>query len=172
MSSLVDAAMDKAHPNAWEGWRQNFADNKGLLAQNVKEGEGTLTPFDPSKVAGAMYKETPMKKFANASAAIMNNRPQPYAPNLAELLGASGASGILGTAVGHALNVGTDPGIEGFLVGGAIPGTLSLASRAAHPFFRSGPGQNMLRNFDPKVVAALLAQQGIKPKGEQPNPSQ
>lgn len=167
MANSLHGAMDTATANtplagAWSAWRQNWADLQGLkAASEAAGGEGTLKPLSPDAVVSSMHKRTPMRDVAEAGQGILGTRPPSYNLNTPAL---AGAASLLGLGAGHAVATGADAGIEGFLAGGAVPLAGQLIASPAQAVFRSRPGQNFLRNLDPKMVAALLANQGIQAK--------
>jgi len=170
MAQHLDAAMDAAHPGVWDQWRQNWADYEGLRAASESMGgEATAKPLSPDKVVGAMYRtDTPMYRTAENAQTVRAAHPKPYDPTTA----VSALGALLGPAAGAAYHGGivggSDLGIYGLL---AAPPLTAMASGGAGALFRGRAGQNLLRNMDPRMVAALLAQQGIRPKGapaEQP----
>lgn len=176
MAQHLDAAMDAAHPGVWDGWRQNWANYTGLRsAADRLGGEATLKPLSPDPVVGSMHRRTPMRDTAEAAQTIQGGRPEPYdfhtMTNLGHVVGA--LTGLVGAGAGayHGGLTGAETG--GLL--GLVPEIVAQGPQAATklmaPIFRSGGGQNFMRNLDPRVVSALLAQQGVRPKGgatEQP----
>src|SRR6202035_4925465 len=65
MAGHLDAAMDVAHPGAWNDWRDNFANYKGIqAASEPMGGAASVAPLSPDKVVSAMYRRTPMRDTA------------------------------------------------------------------------------------------------------------
>jgi hypothetical protein len=176
MAQHLDAAMDAAHPGVWNDWRQNWADLEGMQAEADRLGGAAgVAPFSPANIVKSMYRRTPMRDTAENLQTVQAAQPKPY--NTEAVGGLGHVAGMLGGALGlagvpGAFHGGFEPGIYGAIFPEvAAQGIKALASSGA-PFFRSAAGQNMLRNMDPKIVAGLLAQQGISPKGEVPQPPQ
>jgi hypothetical protein len=166
MSGILDNAMDQAHSGVWPQWRQNFGDLTGLEAAHAARA-GDLAPMDPAQILNNQYAVTPMYRTAEAAKTIQGKIPQPYNVNTPAL---AATTGLLGGFAGHYYG-GVEPGVEGFLMGGAVPVAGSMLGSTVGALARGKVGQNVLRNMDPRMVAALLAQQGIRPKGapaEQP----
>jgi hypothetical protein len=162
MAQHLDAAMDRAHPGAWDDWRTNHANLVGARASaDPMGGAATVSPLNPDKIVDAMYRRTPMRDTAENLQTVHAAQPKPY--DFTQALTALGAAGGLGAgAAYHGGLVGaSDLGIYGTLI---APTVAALAKGAAAPVFSSPGGQRFLRNLDPKVVAGLLAQQGITPK--------
>lgn len=171
MSGVLDQAMDTAHPGAWPQWRQGYGDLQGLRAAHAAR-DGDLAPMDPKQILQNQYAVTPMYRTAEAAKTIQGKIPQPYDVGALGHVGAMLAGGLGGTGI-----PGIVPGSAEHMIAGTIypevaaQGVKALA-RPLASVFQSGPGQNVLRNMDPKMVAALLAQQGISRKtapGEQPS---
>jgi hypothetical protein len=175
MAHTIDDAMDAAHPGAWPTQRENYADYMGLKAHADKlSGAAIVTPVSPDTITGTMYKKTPMYRTAEDAQTINAAQPQPYDFHTLSNLGhlASGIVGGVGAAVGATHGADLQGMLTGAETGGLlgfippmISGTVPSAAKLAAPMFRTGGGQNFLRNMDPKVVAGLLAQQGIRGKG-------
>jgi hypothetical protein len=175
MADHLDAAMDVAHPGVWNGWRQNWADYEGLRAAADKlGGEATLKPLSPDAVVNAMYRRTPMRDTAEAAQTIGGARPQPYNPDILGGLGHVGgllAGGVGLAGVPGAFHGGFEPMIAGAIYPEVAAQGLKSLAKVIPPVFSSAGGQRVLRNMDPRVAAALLAQQGVRGKGtpgEQP----
>lgn len=175
MASHLDDAMDHAHPGVWDGWRQNWADYEGLRAAADKlGGEATLKPLSPDAVVNAMHRRTPMRDTAEAAQTIGGARPQPYNPDIIGKLGhlAGAVGGLTGfTGVPGAFHGGYEPGLYGAIYPEVAAQGVKALTSLVPSVFSTGGGQRVLRNMDPRVVSALLAQQGIRPKGgaaEQP----
>lgn len=158
MAKQLDAAMGPQ----WDPWREQYANYIGHRAiSNSMGGAADTIPLNVDPMVSAMHRETPMWKTAQAAQAIDKGRPEPYDADLIGKLGhvAAGAGGIYG-----ALRGGNDEVLRNiFLPEALAQGTKALAS-FGQPFFRSGPGQRMIRNLDPSVTAALLAQEGVVAK--------
>jgi hypothetical protein len=169
MAGHLDAAMDVAHPGVWDGWRQNWADYEGLkAASDALGGEATTKPLSPDQIVNTMHRRTPMRDTAEAAQTIQGARPQPYdfgtISKIGHVIGALGG-------VGGAYHGGSEQALAGAIVPEIVGQGLPAAISLTQPLFRSGAGQNFMRNLDPRVVSALLAQQGVRPKGssaEQP----
>ena len=177
MAGHLDNAMDASTANgpyagAWGTWRQNWADLQGIKgASEAAGGPGTLEPLSPKAVVNSMHTRTPMRNVAEAGHGILGTRPPPYDVEAGPL---AAAASLIGLGTGHAVG-GTEGGVEGFLGAGAVPLAGKVLASPAQAMFRSRPGQNFLRNLDPKMVAALLANQGVQAKGapqQAPAPSQ
>ncbi len=172
MAGHLDTAMDASTAGgplagAWGTWRKNWADLQGIKAASTAAGgEGTLQPLSPDAVVSSMHKRTPMRDVAEAGQGILGTRPPPYNVEAGPL---AAASSLLGLGAGHAVG-GTEAGVEGFLGAGAVPLAGKMLASPIQAAFRSRPGQNFLRNMDPKMVAALLANQGIQAKGAPQTP--
>jgi hypothetical protein len=178
MANSLHGAMNNAtastpYAGAWNTWRQNWADLQGLKAASEGTGESTLQPLGPDKVVGAMHRRTPMRDVAEAGQGILGTRPPPYGVDsntMAHIAGAGlGAGGFLAGGGLHGAG-GYEPGVYGLLMGEVLPRAVGAMAAPVQAAFRSRPGQNFLRNLDPKMVAALLANQGIQAKGAPQTP--
>jgi hypothetical protein len=171
MAQHLDAAMDAAHPGVWDGWRQNWADYEGLrAASEAMGGEATAKPLSPDKVVSAMYRRTPMRDTAENAQTVRAAQPAPYDFSKAGkvLAGVGAAAGGAAGAYHGGIPGAGEAGLLGLF---GLPAIASAIPAAVGPIFRSAAGQNLLRNLDPRVVSALLAQQGVVGKGtpgEQP----
>jgi hypothetical protein len=163
MATTLDRAMDTAHPGVWDQWRQNYADYSGLkAASDALGGEATTKPLSPDQVVSTMHRRTPMRDTAEAAQTIQGARPQPYDFSTISKIGH--VIGALG-GVGGAYHGGSEQALAGAIVPEIVGQGLPAAISLTQPLFRSGAGQNFMRNLDPRVVSALLAQQGVRPKG-------
>src|ERR1700733_5468983 len=117
MAKNLDAAMDKAHPGAWDEWRDNHANLVGARASSEPMGgAATVSPMDPDKIVGAMYRRTPMRDTAEAAQTVHAAQPKPYDPS--SVLGGLGALAGLGAGTAyHGGMVGTNDAILGGVFG-------------------------------------------------------
>jgi hypothetical protein len=177
MSKVLDQSMDNAHPGVWPAARRAYADYSGLKSESDRLGGAAgVTPFSPDEINKSMYAHTPMRQIAEDAQTVGAAQPQPYDFGNLNQLGAliGGLTGGIGAGAGY-LHGGVPLAEAGGLLG-LVPGLVTAGAGAipklASPVFRTAGGQNFLRNMDPKMVAALLAQQGISRKGtpgEQPS---
>ena len=172
MASHLDNAMDTSTANTpyagqWDNWRTNWANLQGLkAASDAAGGEASLTPLNPSKVAGGMYKDTDLKRLAEAGEGILGTRPPTADFSTINNLG------HLAAAVGGGLGMthGTEAGLAGAIVPEAVGQGVPAALRLAQPMFRTQPVQRAVRNMDPRMMAAVLANEGVQPKATSGQP--
>ena len=171
MAQHLDAAMDAAHPGVWNDWRQQWANLQGMQAESDRLGGAAgVAPFSPANVVKSMYRRTPMRDTAENLQTVQAAQPAPYDFSKAGkvLAGAGAAVGGAAGAYHGGLPGAGEAGLLGLF---GLPAIASAIPAAVGPIFRSAAGQNLLRNLDPRVVSALLAQQGVRGKGtpgEQP----
>lgn len=171
MAQHLDAAMDHAHPGVWDNWRDHWADVQGMAgASEPMGGAATAHPLSPDAVVQSMQRRTPMRNFAENAQTVKAAQPKPY--DLASSL--TGLGALLGTAAGGAYHGGIGASELGLLGTIGIPPAAATVAGVGGPLFRHPAVQNMIRNLDPRVVSALLAQQGVIVKGGTPEapPSQ
>jgi hypothetical protein len=172
MAGTLHGAMDNAtaggpYQGGWDQWRKDEANFAGGRAEAERlGGSADFQPFSPGNVAKAMVKNTPMRDFAQAAQGITENNPAPYPINhvVGALLSAPFAAHGIVTQGLH----GADEGVYPLLLGEYAPWMQKAVSGPVGWAARSRGGQAVLRNtapnFDPRVAAALLANQGVVPK--------
>ena len=179
MATQLDTAMEKANP-AWGQWRNDWANYEGLKAWGDKAGTGaSFSPVDPGVVADNMLKNTDMKKLATAGQGILANRPPPYklpVESIGHVGAGLGALGGLGYGLAHGAPLaGAEEGIYGVLAPEAVAKALPYAAAPVQKFFRSVPGQRMMRNFDPARAGILTTHAGlplVPGQAQTPSPGQ
>lgn len=179
MATQLDTAMEKANP-AWAQWRNDWANYEGLKAWAEKAGaSANFTPVDPSTVAGVMLRNTDLTQLATAGEGILGNRPPPYAPNAEKIGGIASALAGVGAGVHGLMHGGVTPGLaegsEAALIPYLTSRGLPSAAAPAQAFFRSAPGQRIMRNFDPARAGVLTANAGLPlmpGQAQPPSPAQ
>jgi len=179
MATQLDTAMEKANP-AWAQWRNDWANYEGLKSWGDKAGaSASFQPVDPGEVAGGMLKNTDLKKLATAGQGILGTRPPPYqlpTEAIGHIGAGLGALGGLahGMAHGNPLT-GAEEGIYGVLAPEAVAKAVPYVAAPAQAFFRSAPGQRIMRNFDPARAGVLTANAGLPlmpGQAQPPSPAQ
>lgn len=157
MGQRLDREMETIHPE-WSQVNEDWANFKGLQAGVDKAGgAATQNGIDPSTVRSGMWRDTPMRRTAEAGEGINKSNPEPY--STAPLDNTAALAGLLyGGAHGGLTGAG-----EGFLPGAL--GGVSKALELGQPFFRSRLGQHYLM-VDPKEAAAALYGGSNQPEGQ------
>jgi hypothetical protein len=152
MGQALDTEMQKAHPE-WEDFNTNWANLQGLkAASEAAGGTGTTAGLNPSVVRSSMYKQTPLRDYAEAAEGITGSYPKPYSMNAVDSMVAA-LGGVAGAMHGSPEGAIAGAG-AGSLLGGLHVPSASMEA-AINPLARSAIGQKYLM-INPKAAAAAL----------------